>query len=124
MGLFEVTIELGDPAGQGYEPLDAMVDTGAMYTMVPSRILNRLGVKPHTRMTFILASGEEYERDIGQTWARVDGRPVVTLVVFGEENAPPVLGAYTLEGVGLGVDPVNKRLIPVPGYLLTALPRR
>jgi clan AA aspartic protease len=122
MGLFEVTIELGDPAGQGYEPVDATVDTGALYTIVPSRVLKRLGVKPHTRMKFILASGREYERDVGQTWARVDGRSVITLVVFGDNKAPPVLGAYTLEGVGLGVDPVNRRLTPVPGFLLTMLP--
>jgi clan AA aspartic protease len=122
MGLFEVTIELGDPAGQGYEPVDAVVDTGALYTIVPSRVPKRLGVKPHTRTKFILASGREYERDIGQTWARVDGRSVITLVLFGNNKEPPVLGAYTLEGVGLGVDPVNRRLTPVSGFLLTMLP--
>lgn len=30
----------------------------------------------------------------------------VTIVVFGEDNAPPLLGVYTLEGLALAVDPL------------------
>ena len=37
---------------------------------------------------------------------------MITLVAFGEDNAPPVLGAYTLEGFGLAVDTVMQRLVP------------
>ncbi len=48
----------------------------------------------------------------------MDGREEVTLVVFGEPDAPALLGAYTLEGLRLAADPVSRRLIPVPGLLL------
>ena len=50
--------------------------------------------------------------DFGEARATIDGESVTTLVVFGEENAPPLLGAYTLEGLALAVDPVEQRLVP------------
>ncbi|MBI3989212.1 MAG: hypothetical protein HY347_06305 [candidate division NC10 bacterium] len=118
MGTFRVTIEIGDPQGQHFEPVDALVDTGSTYTVVPASLLLHLGVTPHIRDTFVLADGRRIELDIGRTWVRVDGRSEVTLVVFGEEGAEPLLGAYTLEGLRLAPDPVSRRLIPVPGLLL------
>ena len=42
----------------------------------------------------------------------IDGERVVSIVVFGEDEAPPLLGAYTLEGLAMAVDPVEQRLIP------------
>jgi hypothetical protein len=52
-------------------------------------------------------------------WVRVKlgERIQPTLAVFGDPGTEPILGAFTLEGFGLGVDPVNRRLIPVPGLL-------
>lgn len=122
MGTFRETIEIGDPEGQRYETIEALVDTGATYTTVPAPILARLGVAPHTRDTFVLADGRRLERDIGRTWVRVNGRTEVTLVVFGEAGTEPLLGAYTLEGLRLAADPVSRQLIPVPGLLLAIAP--
>jgi len=45
---------------------------------------------------------------------------IITLVVFGEPEAPALLGAYTLEGLRLAADPVSRRLVPVPGLLFLA----
>lgn len=123
MGTFRVTVEIGDPDGQRYEKVEALVDTGATYTTVPAPLLVCLGVISHVRDAFILADGGRVERDIGRTWVRVDGRTELTLVVFGEADAPPLLGAYTLEGFRLAADPVGRRLIPVPGLLLTTSSR-
>ncbi len=122
MGIFHATIEIGDPAGQRFESVDALVDTGASYTSVPASLLERLGVKREDRMAFVLADGSQHEKEIGQTWVRVDGKRVITIVIFGEDEAPALLGAYTLEGVRLAVDPVNKRLIPTPAYLVSQWP--
>lgn len=120
MGTFRVTIEIGDPVGERYERVEALVDTGATYTVVPAFTLRRLGVVPHVRDAFLLADGRRVEREIGHTWVRVDGRAVITLVVFGEPDDPAALGAHTLEGLRLAPDPVAKRLVPVPGLLLAA----
>lgn len=120
MGTFRVIMEIGDPTGQRYEPVEALVDTGATYTTVPAPLLEGLGVVPHVRDAFLLADGRRVDRDIGRTWVRVDGRAELTLVVFGDPGTPALLGAYTLEGLRLAADPVSRRLIPVPGLLLKA----
>ena len=49
---------------------------------------------------------------------RYDDVEVTTLVIFGDEGTGALLGAYTLEGLGLAVDPVNRRLIPMTGLLM------
>ncbi len=118
MGTFHVEIAVGDPEGHQYETVQALVDTGATYTMVPSSMLRRLGVQPHTHAVFHLADGRGIERDIGQTWVRVNGGAVITLIVFGDEDAQPLLGSYTMEGLLLAPDPVNERLVSVPGLLM------
>ncbi len=118
MGTFRGSIEIGDAAGRRYEQVEALVDTGAIYTTVPASLLEHLGVIAHVRDTFIVADGRRVERDIGRAWVRVDGRTELTLVVFGEPDAPALLGAYTLEGLRLAADPVARRLVPVPGLLL------
>lgn len=118
MGTFSISIEIGDPAGTRWETVEALVDTGASYTSLPASTLRRLGVTPHDRVLFILADGRQIERDIGQTWARINGKAVITLIIFGDEGVAPLLGTYTLEGLRLGVDPFNRRLVPTPGLLM------
>ncbi len=118
MGTFCVSIDIGDPADLRHETVEALVDTGATYTTIPAPVLERLGVVPHVRDTFVLADGGRADRDIGRTWVRVDGREELTLVVFGDPDAPALLGAYTLKGLRLTADPVGRRLVPVPRLLL------
>ena len=114
-----MTVEVGDVPGQRFEAVEALVDTGATYTLMPQSLLRRLGVVPHTRASFLLADGSQMERDIGRTWVQLDGRREFTLVIFGDDAAQPLLGAVTLEEFRLAPDPVSKRLIPVPGLLMT-----
>ncbi|HEX5368453.1 MAG TPA: retroviral-like aspartic protease family protein [Dehalococcoidia bacterium] len=118
MGTFHQQIELGDFDGERFEALEALVDTGATYTSVPSAVLDRLGVSPEEEVLFILANGQTVR--LGMAWARIrlSDREQPTLVVFGEPASSVLLGAFTLEGFRLGVDSVNKRLIPTPGYLV------
>jgi clan AA aspartic protease len=118
MGTFRMAIEIGDAAGERWETVEALVDTGATYTTVPAELLRRLGVTPYARDTFVLADGRRVEHDIGHSWIRVSGRSVVTLVVFAGPEATPLLGAYTLEGLRFAPDPLGRRLVPVPGLLM------
>ena len=118
MGTFRVVIEIGDPAGSRFESVQALVDTGASYTTVPGSILRDMTVTAHDPVTFILAYGRRVQRDVGRTWIRVDGKSEITLVVFGDEDSEPLLGAYTLQGLLLGVDTPNERLVAVPGLLM------
>ena len=117
MGSFRVAIEIGDPQGQRFQPIEALVDTGATYTWVPRDILEQLGVRPSRRWNFILADGREVEYDIAWTMVRLNGEAAPSVVIFGEPGAEPLLGVFTLEAFRLGVDTVNRHLIPTPGLL-------
>ena len=117
MGTFSVPIEIGNPDGTQYETVRALVDTGASYATVPGPLLRGLGVPVHDQVTFIPADGRRIRRDVGRTWIRINGRSEITLVVFGDQDAEALLGAYTLQGLLLNVDTANERLIQVPGLL-------
>jgi clan AA aspartic protease len=97
--------------------VDALVDTGATHTLVPANTLRELGVAPLERIMFQLADERTVEYPIGEVRIRLDGRERTAVVVFGPEDAAPLLGATTLELFNLGVDPVGQRLVPVPGLL-------
>ena len=119
MGTFKVTLQVGDPQGQRFTAVEALVDTGATYATLPASLLRGLGVKPHERAPFELADGRVVERDVGRTWLSIDGHSDLVPVVFGDEGAEPLLGAVTLEVFRLAVDPVRQRLASVPGLLKT-----
>lgn len=121
MSTFNVDVEIGDPSGEQWEWVSALVDTGATYTWIPRSILHRLQVAPSFRFPFILADGRRIERDMAETKVRLNGQVRTTLVVFGDEGSQSFLGAFTLEGFGLAPDPINRRLIPVPGLLMSYL---
>jgi aspartyl protease family protein len=118
MSVFTTEIEVGDSEARTFERVDALVDTGASYTLLPGSMLRSLGIEPHTGGRFLTAEGKVIERELGRAWVRIDGRSEMTIVIFGDEDARPLLGAVTLEEFGLGVDPLGHRLIPVPGYLV------
>jgi len=119
MGTFRHAIQVGDPSGARYVTVEALVDTGASFTMAPGALLRELGVAPTRRATFELADGRRAVRQMGQTWVRIDGQEAIRLLVFGDEGEPALLGADTLEGLLLTVDPVRTRLVPTHGLLMT-----
>jgi len=118
MGVFKVPIEVGDPAALIFETVEAMVDAGATNTMLPSNLLRRLGVTPYKKSVFELGDGRHVEFELGRTWVKVDGQREFTQVIFGSDDAEPLLGAITLEEMALAADPVSRRLVPVNKYLL------
>ena len=112
MGTFKWSLRVASMDGHRSRDVEATVDTGAAYTTLPGSLLRELGVEPMDKRRFLLADGRRIWMDIGHAWATIDGESVTTLVVFGEDDAPPLLGAYTLEGLALAVDPVEQRLVP------------
>ena len=117
MGALRVSIEIGDLQASTFETVEALVDTGANYMMIPRSILARLGISPDRRRTFALADGRERLFDMAHAAVRLDGVTSSTIVIFGEEDVAPLLGAYTLASLGLAVDPSGKRLVELVGHL-------
>ena len=112
MGTFKWPLRVSSMDGQMHKDIEATVDTGAAYTTLPSKLLRELGVESMGQRRFLLADGRRVYMDYGQAWASVNGDSVITLVIFGEDDGPALLGAYTLEGLALAVDPVEQRLVP------------
>lgn len=110
-------MEIGDPQGQRFETIDALADTGASLTMMPESLVRRLGVTPTRSLDFKNASGVVESRPVADTHMRVEGMDIISAVAFGEEGIF-LLGAQTLEGLNLAVDPVNKRLLRVTGLMM------
>ena len=117
MGTFNIEIGMADPERRRWMTLEALVDTGASITAVPASVLRELGVDPLFRQSFRSAHGESREMDVGETWVRVEGKEVHTLVLFNDEGTTPLLGALALEAVFMVVDPVGQRLAPVEGLI-------
>ena len=116
MGTFSVELEVGNPAREEFVAVQAMVDTGAIYTMLPENILDRIR---HSRAwntdIFELADDSLVEYAIGErhrSSARPNALPVP--VVFARPDNTPLLGATTLEIFRLVADPVNEQLMPAP----------
>ncbi len=122
MGTFAVTLEIGDPQGRRFETVEALVDTGATLTSAPASLLRSLGVEATRSGTFEYTDGRRVEMEIEETKVKVEGTETTTSVLFGAEDSAPLLGAMTLEGLLLGVDPFNRRLVPIVG-MLKSLPR-
>lgn len=113
MGVFSRTLRLTSMTGERSLAIEAMVDTGAAFSIAPTDLLNDLGVTPIDRLDFTLADGRLVTCDIGQAVATVEGKSIPTLVGFGWENALALIGAYTLEGLRFAVDPVRGELVPL-----------
>ena len=112
VGTFKWPVRISSMDGQRVQDIEATVDTGAAYTTQPTSLLRELGVEPMGKRRFLLADGRRVDMDYGRAWATVNGDSEVTIVVFGQDEAPPLLGAYTLEGLALAVDPTSQRLVP------------
>ncbi len=117
MGHFRVAVQVGHRTGGRFEPIEALVDTGATYTWIPRDVLEDLGVVPEEERPFVLADGREVRYPVAWMQIRIGARVQPTIAVFGDRGSEPILGVVTLEEFLLAVDPVSRRLISVPGLL-------
>ncbi len=125
MGLTALALEVSNPANPDVtELLDLLVDSGAIYSIVPRGVLQKLGIKPLTEETFRLADGTKIVREKGVAVFRFGERIGGADVIFGEEGDPLLLGAFTLEALGLALDPIRRELKPLPMILAVAPGRR
>ena len=118
MGTFSVEIEIGGQDNGNRTRVSALVDTGASIASAPRSVLMDLGVEPSAKQLFQFAQGETKLMEIGYARIRFEGREIITQVLFNDEGTVPLLGAMALEAAYMGVDPVGKRLVPVPGLMM------
>ena len=113
MGTFNVTLEIADRFRERYASLDALVDTGATYTSLPESLLDGLGIPREETRRFRIADNIVVEYPMGETRVRLEGCELTVPVIFAPDDALPLVGMTTLEILGLGVDPVDQKLVSV-----------
>jgi clan AA aspartic protease len=124
MGLTVLEVEVANPANpQVREKLEFLIDSGALSSVVPTPILEKLGIKPFGEQTFRLADGSKIVRKKGAAVFKYGDRIGGADVVFGEEGDSVLLGALTLTTLGLFLDPLKRELKPLP-MILAGLSRR
>ena len=118
MGLTVLEIEVGNLANPDItERIEFLLDSGAIYSVVPSEVLGRLGIRPLVEQEFRLANGTKITRKKGGALFKYSDRVGVADVIFGEEGDSVLLGAFTLEALGLVLDPLRRELRPLPMIL-------
>jgi clan AA aspartic protease len=118
MGLTNLKVAVGNPANpEVTEELEFLVDSGAIYSVIPKSVLRKLGIKPLTEEEFRLADGSLIKRQKGVAFFRYKDKIGGADVIFGEKGDATLLGAFTLEALGLALDPLRRRLIPLPMVL-------
>lgn len=120
MGQFRVRLTLHLPEPSGPRTVDALVDTGAAYTVVPRSLLEPLGYRGIRMQRVVLADGRIEEWPLSELVVEYEGRRVTTPVLISPSEGPILLGAVTLEALGLGIDPVHRRLVPIDLYVARA----
>ena len=119
MGITQVTAAVRNPARPKklWEAL-FLVDTGAVDCMVPGKHLRALGLRPRGKRTYELADGSEVTLDVTVAEVEFMGETVGATVIYGADNAEPILSVTALESVGIEVDPRSQRLKRLPAVRL------
>ena len=99
-----------------------LVDTGSENTWISEETLRALGVAPEKQgVAFVMANGGLLTREVGFAIIRVGDRLTIDEVVFAQKGDLQILGARSLEGLNLMVDPAKKKLVsagPLPAAAL------
>ena len=115
MGLTYLNVSVANPARpEDSRRVQFLVDSGAMYSIVPRQILEDLGIRPHSIQRLALANGSEIQRALGSAYFEYDGGRGASPVIFGEPGDALVLGAFSLEAMGFIIDPIRRQLRPAP----------
>lgn len=100
------------------QELEFIVDTGAIYTVIPRSVAEKLALDKVDERKFKTANGEVVEYPVSEAYIIIQGKGVTSIVALGTEKMPVLLGVTTLELLGLQVDPVSGKLVPLELMIL------
>ena len=125
MSTFTAKFRVWNPAHpEKVEALEAIVDTGAAFSWISRARLERLGVTATRKMPFRTIEGRVLDRDLAAVYIASDEYSAPDVVVMAEAGEMEVLGAHSLEGLGVAADPIQKKLTPTIMLALTAVVKK
>jgi len=115
MGLTYLEGEIKGPKGRRH--LRFLVDSGASYSLLPERAWKAIGLRPKRTMKFSLADGTTIERGVTECLISLREGEAHSPVILGTAGDEALLGAVTLEVLGLVLNPFNRTLQPMRAML-------
>jgi predicted aspartyl protease len=123
MGVTYVRAKVSRPDARGRRvDVRFMVDSGALYSVLPEKVWHALKLKPLRSAEFVLADGTPLTRGVSECRFEIAGQSAISPAVLGEKDDGALLGAVTLETLGLMLNPLNRELRPMR-LMLARLPR-
>ena len=128
MGEIVVAVELENPVdravvergyGQGSDvrrsTIEAVADTGAMISMLPQNVVERLGIAIYRTVVVTYADERTEDRPVaGPVTMKIGNRSMNTDCVVGPPNSQPLVGQIVMEGLDLIADCTKRTLTPRP----------
>jgi clan AA aspartic protease len=111
----DVTLTNLDDPGKEVE-VEALVDTGATFSVIPASIAEELGIEATERRSVETVTGS-LEMDLAWAVVAVNGRRGPMPVLINPDAGRVLLGVVALEILGLGVDPSSGQLTEVNALL-------
>ncbi len=120
MGITFLNVKVSNPA----QPKKAathelLIDSGAVYSLLPAKELKKLGIKPVRQEKFMLGDGKSVTMPVGNALFEFQGKIGAAPVIFGDEGVY-LLGVTSLEAMGFMLDPLRRELKPAPMLLMPA----
>ena len=118
MGITFVKATIKNPQKPTKEKeIEFLVDSGAIFSVVDGKLLEKLGIKPHREQEFTLADGTKVKRKVGDAIFQIVGIQGAAPVIFGQRGDSQLLGVFTLEALGFVLDPFKRKLRPMKLWL-------
>ena len=116
-----VPIRLANPERRdgAVDVQDALVDTGATWTTIPRALGESLGLRVIDQTGVKTAAGPQ-QLDQSYAYVELAGKRMVTPLLISDTLETVLIGAMTLEGMGLAVDPSTGQLKESEVFLLAS----
>lgn len=90
-----------------------LVDSGAVYSVLPDEVWRGLGLKAIREVEFTLADGTAIARKVSECRFEIEGMTGISPVILGLPEDLPLIGMVTLEVLGLMLNPLSRKLLPM-----------
>ena len=114
---FRCPIEIGPRDGTRFQRVIVVVGSENVYSVLPSALLEMLGVNAEWDSRFTLPGGGWETLPMAEVRMRIDGQERTTICVYGKVDGEPTLGRHTLAAFGLAADPVAQNLVQADMFL-------
>ncbi len=114
---FRCPIEIGPRDGSRFQRVIVVAGSENIYSVLPSTLLEMLGVTAEWESRFTLPSGGWEMLPMAEVRVRIDDQERTTICVYGKPDGEPTLGRHTLAAFGRAADPEEGKLVQADMFL-------